>query len=97
MIAVPARKDITMTDATRRGFLIMAGAGAAAVGVAAVAPAAGEATQTITRLRGASTASSPLVAYVRDARKGDVSVMVGEREVVVHDPELVARLIRAGR
>jgi hypothetical protein len=33
----------------------------------------------------------------RDARKGDVSVMVGEREVVVHDPELVARLTRAGR
>jgi hypothetical protein len=25
-----------------------------------------------------------------------VSVMVGEREVVVHDPELVARLTRAG-
>ena len=86
-----------MTDATRRGFLIMAGAGAAAVGVAAVAQAAGEATPTITGLRGASTASSPLVAYVRDARKGEVSVMVGEREVVVHDPELVARLTHASR
>ena len=85
-----------MTDATRRGFLIMAGAGAAAVGVAAVAPAAGEATPTITRPGGASTASGPLVAYVRDTRNGDVSVMVGEREVVVHDPELVARLTRAG-
>jgi hypothetical protein len=86
-----------MTDATRRGFLIMAGAGAAAVGVAAIAPAAGQTTPTITQLGGASRASNPLVAYVRDARKGDVSVMVGEREVVVHDPELVARLIRAGR
>jgi hypothetical protein len=86
-----------MPDATRRGFLIMAGAGAAAAGVAAIAPAAGQATPTITRLGGAAPASSPLVAYVRDARKGDVSVMVGEREVVVHDPELVARLTRAGR
>ena len=87
-----------MTDATRRGFLIMAGAGAAAVGVAAVAPAAGEATPTpkVTRPGRASTASGPLVAYVRDPRKGNVSVMVGEREVVVHDPELVARLTRAG-
>jgi hypothetical protein len=97
MIAVPARKDITMTDATRRGFLIMAGAGAAAAGVAAIAPAAGQATPTITRSRGAARVSSPLVAYVRDARKGDVSVMVGEREVVVHDPELVARLTHASR
>ena len=85
-----------MTDATRRGLLIMAGAGAAAVGVAAVAPAAGEATPKITRPGRASTASGPLVAYVRDPRKGNVSVMVGEREVVVHDPELVARLTRAG-
>ena len=86
-----------MTDATRRGFLIMAGAGAAAAGVAAIAPAAGQATPRVTRLGGASTGSGPLVAYVRDAHKGDVSVMVGEREVVVHDPELVARLTRASR
>jgi hypothetical protein len=32
------------------------------------------------------------VAYVADANSGQVALMVGEREVVVHDPELVQRL-----
>jgi len=34
------------------------------------------------------------VAYVSDLRRGDLSVMVGEREVVVHDPALCASLAR---
>jgi hypothetical protein len=37
-------------------------------------------------------ATEPLVAYVRDAHTGEVAVMVGEREVVVHDRELAARI-----
>ena len=36
--------------------------------------------------------AGPLVAYVRDVRGAEVSVMVGETEVVVHDADLVARL-----
>jgi len=37
------------------------------------------------------------VAYVSDARKGDLSLMVGEREVVVHDRALVNRILNAAR
>lgn len=36
----------------------------------------------------------PSVAYVRDAAKGEVVLMVGSKEVVRHDPELVAYLGR---
>ncbi|MGH2473430.1 MAG: hypothetical protein ACRDG6_13755 [Candidatus Limnocylindria bacterium] len=36
--------------------------------------------------------SLPLIAYVSDARNGEVVVMVGTREVVRRDAGLVARL-----
>jgi hypothetical protein len=89
-----------MSESTRRGFLKAAGAGAAA-GVAAVA--VGAATKSGHRtVEGTATAaalpagaSGPLVAYVRDVRGAEVSVMVGETEVVVHDADLVARLVGA--
>lgn len=79
-----------MNDPTRRGFLVIAGAGAAAVGAATVAPAVGAAP-----VRAPSEASGPLVAYVSDMQSGEVTLMVGEREVVVHDRDLAARLARA--
>jgi hypothetical protein len=91
-----------MSESTRRGFLKAAGAGAAA-GVAAVAAvAAGAARSGHRTVEGTATAaalpapaSGPLVAYVRDVRGAEVSVMVGETEVVVHDADLVARLVAA--
>ena len=41
------------------------------------------------------TAEGPLVAYVRDARRGELTVMAGGKEVAVHDPDLVRRIVRA--
>lgn len=38
--------------------------------------------------------SLPFVAYVRDPLRGELSLMVGPREIVRHDPELVARLLK---
>lgn len=35
----------------------------------------------------------PVIAYVSDARKGEVVVMVGTREIVRRDAGLVARLV----
>lgn len=87
-----------MSESTRRGFLIMAGAGAAATAGAVAVASTGSAgaapadTGTGTDTAPPATASGPLVAYVQDARSGQVSVMVGETEVVVSDPALVARL-----
>lgn len=81
-----------MTDSTRRGFLAMAGAGTVAVGVAALAPAASASTPT---RGGAVAVSGPVVAYIHDVSKGELAVMIGEREVIVHDPDLVNRLAQA--
>lgn len=80
-----------MSDSTRRGFLIMAGAGAATVGAAAIAtPALAQSPSS----QGPINISGSLVAFVRDVDSGEVSVMVGEHEVIVHDRELVKRLAR---
>ncbi|HEY2273655.1 MAG TPA: hypothetical protein VGH30_12830 [Jatrophihabitantaceae bacterium] len=86
------------TDQSRRGFLAVAGAGTAVAAGAALLGGAGAA--------GAATpgkssptavpeqAKTPLVAYVRDAHTGEVCVMVDDREVIVHDKELAARIAR---
>ena len=42
-----------------------------------------------------SNAAKALVAHVGDVRDGRISVLVDEREVVIHDPEIVARLANA--
>jgi hypothetical protein len=39
--------------------------------------------------------ATDLVAHVADPHSGTVTLLVGEREVVVHDRDLVARLARA--
>ena len=83
-----------MPDSTRRNFLLATGAGAAAVGVAAALPgsaAAKPAAESPTLPSGAQ----PLVAHIADPRSGSLTLLVGDREVSVHDPELVARLARA--
>ena len=80
-----------MSDPSRRGFLILTGAGAAAVGAAVVAPAA---FADRTDDTGPTKAGGPLVAYVSNMNTGEVSVMMGEREVVVHDRALCASLAR---
>jgi hypothetical protein len=39
----------------------------------------------------------PLVVYVRDARRGELTVLAGTRETTVRDPGLVARLLTVAR
>jgi hypothetical protein len=80
-----------MTRNSRRTLLKSAAAGAAAIGLVGASRAlAGSGTAA----RGSiGTSSEPLVAYVSDARKGEVVVMVGTREIVRRDPALVARLV----
>ena len=43
------------------------------------------------------TASEPFVVHIRNAAKGEVSVLRGEEEIVYTDKALVARLQRAMR
>jgi len=87
-----------MEQPNRRKFLIIAGAGAgaAAVGVAAAKTGiAGSDAPPGNAAAAVPAGAKPLMAYVEDAGSGRVSVMTGEAETVVHDPDLVARLTRA--
>jgi hypothetical protein len=36
-----------------------------------------------------------MVTYVRNLAKGEVGILVGEREIVYHDTDLVKRLLKA--
>jgi len=85
-----------MTPRSRRTVLKSAAAGAAAIGLVS----AGRLATGMSLTAGGSgdrasieTRSAPLVAYVSDARKGEIVVMVGTREIVRRDPGLVARIV----
>ena len=79
-----------MNNQTRRSFLALTGSGAAAVGLASVLPDADAAT-----VRRPAGTAGPLVAYVSDLQRDEVTLFLGEREVLVHDADLTARLARA--
>ena len=89
-----------MSDSTRRAFLAMTGTGAAAVGALIATPTAfgssraGGSTYIPSPDGQAPPVEGPLVAYVDDARTGEISIMVGEREVTVVDKDLAARISR---
>jgi nitrous oxide reductase len=78
-----------MSDLTRRGFVTRS-AGAAAGMTAIGALVAQEAEADV------AAGSEPVVAYVSDPGKGEISVMSGDREVTVRDRKLAARIVRAG-
>ncbi len=79
-----------MSETNRRKFLAVTGAGLAAGTVGLVAgPASAEARP------GSGTAQEPVVAYVSDHGSDELHLMVGEREVVVHDRDLVTRILNA--
>ena len=79
-----------MNDTSRRKFLAAAGAGAAAGTVVAVS---GSASAAATARRNKNAATEPVVAYVEDPRSGVLRLMVGEREVIVEDHDLVTRIL----
>ena len=91
----PTRSEPTRPKPTRRNFLIASGTGAAAVGMSAAVPGTAGA-----RTPDAASATLPhdatdLMAHIADPHSGTVTLFAGEREVVVHDRDLVARLTRA--
>lgn len=81
-----------MSETNRRKFLATAGAGTA-VGVAGltVGPLAGSATASPS----GRSAKEHVVAVVGDHRGSTITLLVGDREVVVHDRDLVVRLLNA--
>ena len=86
-----------MSKFDRRSFLKTAGVatGVAVVGsVPAVAAAATEAQAEVVATP-APLPKEPLIAYVRDAKKGEVTVVSGLREITFRDPQLVRRIEKA--
>lgn len=80
-----------MSDLTRRKFVTTsAGTAAGMTAIGALVAAQAEADE-------GAVGSDPVVAYVTDPRKGEISVMSGDREVNVRDPKLAAQIARAAR
>lgn len=87
-----------MAELTRRTFLTRT-----SIGVAGGVLAGGLAT-TVPRLSSdlaptplpsGADATEPLIAHVRSVSRGEISLMVGTREVIYQDRELAARLMVA--
>ncbi|MEZ0092429.1 hypothetical protein [Streptacidiphilus sp. EB129] len=90
-------------QSSRRSFLRHASLGSTALGATILLPATlGNAASARARATHDAAANhvdavrheGPLMAYVKNARTGEIAVMVGEREVVRHDPQLAAQLSR---
>jgi hypothetical protein len=77
-----------MSDSTRRGFV--KSSATAAAGMTVVGALVAESADAK-----AAAKSGPVVAYIRDPRSGEISVMAGEREVKLHDRKIAARIARA--
>jgi hypothetical protein len=79
-----------MSDTTRRGFVKRSAA--AAAGVTVVGSVLAEQADAE-----AVPGSGPVVAYIREPRTGEISVMAGERQVKLHDRKIAARIARAAK
>jgi hypothetical protein len=87
-----------MAHVTRRGFIQSASIGGAAIALASVPGlAASIDTADAQSLGHHATFRGPLVAYVGDPSKDEISLMVGTRKVVIRNRKLVAQLTRAAR
>jgi hypothetical protein len=81
-----------MSELTRRNFVKSsagAAAGLTAIGALTVEAAGAEAK--------VAPGTEPVVAYVRNPSKGEISLMSGDREVRVTDQKLAARITRAAK
>jgi len=89
-----------MAKLTRRGFFRQTSASVVSIGMlsagsAIVAdPEAPE--DAATQLAGVAF-SEPVVAHVRDIATSEVALLVGTREIIYRDPQLVGRLLQAPR
>ena len=79
-----------MSDSTRRGFV--KNSAAAAAGMTVVGALLTEEAQARVAAH-----DGPVVAYVHDARTGEISVLASDREVRVRDRKLAARIASVAR
>ena len=80
-----------MSETSRRKFLAATGVGATAGAIALTSGVAGAAAAH----RSKDSAQEAVLAVVSDHRSSELHLLVGEREVVVHDRDLVTRILNA--
>jgi hypothetical protein len=94
-----APKTGALASLTRRGFIGAASMGAATVGVLGSVPGmsllSNGSAEVDTGEVPAAAVAEPLVAQVRDFSTGEISIMSGMREVIIRDPQIVARLLKS--
>ncbi len=78
-----------MSETSRRKFLAAAGVGAATVGTVNLAAGAAEAKPS------AKSVKESVVVLIEDHKSSELHLLVGDREVVVHDRDLVTRILNA--
>jgi len=88
-----------MGNLSRRSFLKGAGlaTGAAIIGASPVAASAATEEAPELVVHPSTLAKEPVVAYVRDAQKHEVTVLHGLDEVTYRDPALTKRLLKAAQ
>ena len=87
-----------MTRLTRRSFLKQTSAGTAVLGLLPAVPALAAIRHSM-RPVPELPAKFPghLVLHVSNVAAGEMTLLVGAREIVFRDPEVVARLLKAAR
>ncbi len=90
-----------MNRVTRRVFLRRASLGVAAVGVATTVPSflrgAAKPVSTPAMTLGKVTQQGPLVAHIPDAASGEITLMIGSREISYRNAALAQQLLGAAQ
>ena len=88
-----------MNNLTRRSFLHQTPVAAAALGVLPAAPvvAATHRSPGVAIPRSSARATGSMIIHVNDIVSGEMTLLVGGREVVLRDRRLVARFVQAAR
>jgi hypothetical protein len=90
-------KNNTDGDGVTRLSFLKASAGAAATAAAVAVPAVAMSSDkpSVVGEPSSATPREPVMAYVRDAQRGEVTVMSGTSEATYRDPALVKKLLGA--
>jgi hypothetical protein len=94
-----------MPALSRRLFITRSSLTVAAAGLvsslpalpAAVSEGEAEAPELDSAVSDTEALTAPLVAHVKDLQTGEMSVYSGEREIVLRNPALAARLVKAAK
>jgi hypothetical protein len=87
------RSFIRASAGVATGATVLGMPTAAVLGVPAAAAALEGGSDAVEVAPSSAAPAEPLVAYVHDARKGEVTVLAGTREATFRDPALVKRLL----